>query len=1057
MWRGNPNRGAVTSENLAPGLHLKWTRQFAPLKPAWPEHQRSMGFDVDYKPVVLGKSVFVASSADDSVTALDTETGEVRWRFFTEGPLRLAPAGWNGKLCAASDDGYLYCLGAAKGNLLWKFRGGPSARKCIGNRRMISAWPARGGPVTDDGRVYFAAGLWPAMGLFIHCLDIESGKLLWTNSDTTYANKGTLIQGHLALSGDKLIVPGIPYATILDRRTGRRLRSRRPGWKSSGATWLGSAFAPFGVTGGSGVYDLSTGITVTSKAFGAAAFILGDDQLVYLPGPGKGSIGAYAYADATLEDGIRKTSSGRKLKVRTATLEKRWQVSGLGSAIGKASRCIMTGSRLFMSSKGRIQSITVDPEKGTGKPGWNAGVDGTVTGLLAGDGKLFAVTREGALYCYGPDKVEPKHYPLAHAELKPAEDRWTALSRDMLDAASCRKGYAVVLGAGSGRLAEELLSRTDMPVVVVEPDPAGANALRKRLSDAGVYGERIAVLTGDPLVVELSPYMGGLVVSEDARKLAGRDPAAFLKKVFGMLRPYGGTACFALPQDLYAQWAAALGSGKPAEMTLKHTGKFTLMTRGALPGAAGWTHNDADAGNTMASRDRLVKAPLGALWFGGPSARLKHIDRHSFNPRPEVAAGRIITQGPGKLHATDAYTGRVLWQKNIPGFGASFDEISVLGATGKYGTRHGAGEMGAGYVSLPDAVYVAVRDAFLKLDPASGEETGRFMVPRLEATFVAVSGDVLLGGAAPPLVPSRGNLFAAGHFALNQPEEIPRFLSEIARLKGVKTLEKTGNETDLDCLVRNLNALIDDRTLAEKLSGSRKKKHRRKRSKGPSPLDALKAFLKANPEAAAGDAELNTLNRRALESFLGRKPFPRKWTRRGEPASWSRYASPRLLAMDRFSGKALWSRDAEHAFGHRAIAAGNGKVFAVDRPFKRGRASSSPKTKRTYKLLALDLKTGRVLWDQEGEFSNKWLVYSEANDVLLVPTTAGKDGGTLAFQGRDGKELWRGAIMIWKTTPEPGLCPATVLPAARAPFPPRACWFRPTMPRPASACRPRRR
>ena len=45
------------------------------------------------------------------------------------------------------------------------------ARKAIGNERMISAWPARGGPVVSDDRVYFATSIWPFMGTYIWCLD----------------------------------------------------------------------------------------------------------------------------------------------------------------------------------------------------------------------------------------------------------------------------------------------------------------------------------------------------------------------------------------------------------------------------------------------------------------------------------------------------------------------------------------------------------------------------------------------------------------------------------------------------------------------------------------------------------------------------------------------------------------------------------------------------------------------------------------------------------------------------------------------------------------------
>jgi hypothetical protein len=48
----------------------------------------------------------------------------------------------------ASDDGCLYALSLSDGRVLWKHRGGPDARMCLGNERMISRWPARGAGVT---------------------------------------------------------------------------------------------------------------------------------------------------------------------------------------------------------------------------------------------------------------------------------------------------------------------------------------------------------------------------------------------------------------------------------------------------------------------------------------------------------------------------------------------------------------------------------------------------------------------------------------------------------------------------------------------------------------------------------------------------------------------------------------------------------------------------------------------------------------------------------------------------------------------------------------------
>src|SRR5262245_37445897 len=144
-WRYDAGRTAASPQQLPATLHLQWVRHYPPTKTAWPD-QAKMQFDVAYEPVVLGQTAFVGSALTDSVTALDVETGVERWRFFADGPVRFAPLAWEGRVYFVSDDGHLYCLDVAKGALLWKFRGGPTDRRVLGNERLISTWPARGAP-----------------------------------------------------------------------------------------------------------------------------------------------------------------------------------------------------------------------------------------------------------------------------------------------------------------------------------------------------------------------------------------------------------------------------------------------------------------------------------------------------------------------------------------------------------------------------------------------------------------------------------------------------------------------------------------------------------------------------------------------------------------------------------------------------------------------------------------------------------------------------------------------------------------------------------------------
>src|SRR5205814_1371019 len=112
----------------------------------------------------------------------------------------------------------LYCLATADGALINKWRGGPTDEMILGNGRMVSRWPARGGPVIRDNIVYFAAGIWQSDGVFIEAIDAESGKVVWRNDQagkiympqphgSAMADSGVSAQGYLVATPDQLLVP----------------------------------------------------------------------------------------------------------------------------------------------------------------------------------------------------------------------------------------------------------------------------------------------------------------------------------------------------------------------------------------------------------------------------------------------------------------------------------------------------------------------------------------------------------------------------------------------------------------------------------------------------------------------------------------------------------------------------------------------------------------------------------------------------------------------------------------------------------------------------------
>ena len=173
----------------------------------------------------------------------------------------------------------------------------------------------------------------------------------------------------------------------------------------------------------------------------------------------------------------------------------------------------------------------------------------------------------------------------------------------------------------------------------------------------------MVAIVGEAREAGLPPYIASLIVSED---MPAADPAEgkeFIQTVFHSLRPYGGVAYLPVRPGrapVIERWVA---DARLSDARVRRSGDFMALSRdGALRGSDTWTHEHANAANTIASRDTLVKAPLGVLWFGGPSSRqaISHIKGASITPR--IAGGRMYVEGDNMLHAFDAYTGRMLWK-----------------------------------------------------------------------------------------------------------------------------------------------------------------------------------------------------------------------------------------------------------------------------------------------------------------------------------------------------------------------------------------------------------
>jgi hypothetical protein len=151
--------------------------------------------------VVVGEGkLFVAQVDAHTVHALNAESGRQVWSYTAGGRVDSPPTISEGRVLFGCADGWVYCLRASDGALVWRFRGAPEDRRIVAHEQIESAWPIHGSVLVHGGVVYCAVGRSSYLdgGIRLCRLDEKTGRLLSETTiddrdpETGYQRKGVV-------------------------------------------------------------------------------------------------------------------------------------------------------------------------------------------------------------------------------------------------------------------------------------------------------------------------------------------------------------------------------------------------------------------------------------------------------------------------------------------------------------------------------------------------------------------------------------------------------------------------------------------------------------------------------------------------------------------------------------------------------------------------------------------------------------------------------------------------------------------------------------------------
>ncbi len=178
-YLGSSVRTSYTRMPLNESLDRKWSNALvaANTDALTQDRRDSERYLGSISAAVIGDGVVVVSALErHEIIAVEEATGAVRWRYFTGGKVDSPPTLASGMAVFGCDDGHVYAVRLADGELVWRFCAAPTDGLAMLHGHLASAYPVPGSVLVLGNTVIAVAGVHTDVGgLHVWALDLLRG------------------------------------------------------------------------------------------------------------------------------------------------------------------------------------------------------------------------------------------------------------------------------------------------------------------------------------------------------------------------------------------------------------------------------------------------------------------------------------------------------------------------------------------------------------------------------------------------------------------------------------------------------------------------------------------------------------------------------------------------------------------------------------------------------------------------------------------------------------------------------------------------------------------